>query len=102
MSNPHDAKSLVPEKQATKFRIYRDNDEKYSLGMQSCRNEGHTQNVQVSGEKGRSGLSARPEMRFQDEPAFSLLTFHAINLDVKKALAEACPEFFASLPDKKY
>jgi len=25
-----------------------------------------------------------------------------VNLGIKKALAEACPEFFASLPDKKY
>lgn len=69
---------------------------KVFAGIRSSRNEG--QNVQVSARK-VEGLSARPEMRFQDEPLSSAT---AVNFDVKKVLAEACPEFFASLPDKKY
>lgn len=39
---------------------------KLFAGIRSCRNEG--QNVQVLARK-VEGLSARPEMRFQDEPA---------------------------------
>lgn len=39
---------------------------KVFAGIRSSRNEG--QNVQVSARK-VEGLSARPEMRFQDEPA---------------------------------
>lgn len=69
---------------------------KLFAGIRSCRNEG--QNVQVLARKVEG---CRPDRKCVSKMNLPL-SAATVNLDIKKALAEACPEFFAFLPDKKY